>query len=482
MIFHLMAQLPQGGGALQHGGKLLPRQAFTGGQHLQFRFPFAPAPDVGRRALQKAQGQQQAVPVKQLCVNPENRVIQERPQDRGMGTCPPRREQTQQYNDHNTPSQPGQETTEHRIAVPVLQRGADQQSGDGKTEHDPGVDGKIGKERDHRLKSRHDPIDQRGQDGERRKGFLPFFHTQHQIQSWRGEQERTGLVQHQPVERGRQAKQGEVLQVEVRRLAQGSGAEQQDRPRPGPLQPAIQEQAQRQQKDHPERGGGKGAEAGIRAGLFVEQNAVQEIQGRLRVLLPLVHNEGEGFTSPFPRQGHIQIARARRELLKGSAIQPQLRRRKQLPNLQNRAQFSRLCRESIFQLQRACVEVQPVQLRRTAHGLRRQAHRLLIGNRLRRQQPHKPRRAQQEQAHRQTTGPPFSNPHISPSSILVVLSVTGKIAAVKGRGMLIGSESCILVEQPCFFRKFCVCCEIENCDENGLRKGRAPFSFPPWGE
>ena len=272
-----------------------------------------------------------------------------------------------------------------------------------------------------------------------------------------------GLVQHQAVERGRQSEQGEVLHIEVRRLTQGGGAEQQDRPRPGPLQPAIQEQAQRQQKDHPERGGGKGAEAGIRAGLFVEQNAVQEIQGRLRVLLPFFHKEGEGFPRPLPRQGHIQIARARRELLKGSAIQPQLRRRKQLPNLQNRAQFSRLCRESIFQLQRPRVEVQPLQPRRTAHGLRRQAHRLLIWNRLRRQQPRQPRRAQQEQAHCQTTGPPFSNPHIPPSSILFALSVTGKIAAVKGQGMLIGSKSCILVEWPCFWGGFCVCCGIDNC-------------------
>ena len=139
----------------------------TGGQHLQFRFPFAPAPDVGRRALQKTQGQQHT----ELCMVLMN-LLQNALEANAL--APDGARKWLRVDLHNTPSQPGQETTEHRIAVPVLQRGADQQSGDGKTEHDPGVDGKIGKERDHRLKSRHDPIDQRGQDGERRKGFLPF--------------------------------------------------------------------------------------------------------------------------------------------------------------------------------------------------------------------------------------------------------------------------------------------------------------------
>ena len=125
MIFHLMAQLPQGGGALQHGGKLLPRQTFTGGQHLQFRFLFASAPDVGRFTIA------------------------------ALAVC---------------------SALEYRDGNPVFRR------------------------------------------------FLPWLGGCAVVivllsMLPAGEQERTGLVQRQPVERGRQAEQGEVLQIEVRRLA-----------------------------------------------------------------------------------------------------------------------------------------------------------------------------------------------------------------------------------------------------------------------
>ncbi len=177
------------------------------------------------------------------------------------------------------------------------------------------------------------------------------------------------------------------MQIEARRLAQGGNAQQQHRPGPGSLQPAVQEQAQRQQKEHAEHGGGKSAKAGIGAGLFIDHHAVREIEGRNRVLRALLHGEGEGFPAPVRGQRHIQIARARRKPLKGRAVQPQLRRRVQLPDFQNRARTLRWFREGVLQRQRARIEIQPVQPRRAGYSRWRQAGGLLPGDCLRCQQP-----------------------------------------------------------------------------------------------